>query len=475
MTGTPGILRAAGLFALLASAGCGGGASSPAAVTAGPTPTPFVRPNIVLVLTDDLDVPTALEMPRLPDLMSNQGLSFTRAYAAQPLCGPSRASILTGMYSHNHGVIDNEPPRYGFPAFRTHEAKSLGPWLKSAGYRTGLVGKYLNGYAWGTGNEYVPPGWDEWHGHLTSIEDGRYFDYWMNHNGEVVRYGSKQEEYSADVETKLAVAFVRESATRSEPLFLLLAPQAPHVPAKYHERHGAEFRYSLAPRTAAFNLGNVADKPSWVRQIALLTASDIDGADKLQRSRLRSLRAVEDMIQEVITALAETRRLDNTYVFFTSDNGLLMGQQRAVARKGNEYEEAAGIPLIVRGPGVPAGRTDAFALTIDLAPTLLELAGAPLPDSIDGRSLVPFLRGRPPSTWRTDVLISNWGEGPSYTLRTADWMYNHQDTEEFELYDMRQDPYQVKNLYRTADPALIASLRQRLASLVACRGASCRS
>jgi N-acetylglucosamine-6-sulfatase len=435
--------------------------------------TPLVRPNIVLVVTDDLDVPTALEMPRLPDLIANQGLSFTRAYAAQPLCGPSRASILTGQYSHNHGVIDNEPPRYGFPAFRRHEAQSLGPWLKSAGYRTALVGKYLNGYAWGTGDGCVPPGWDEWHGHLAAMEDGRYFNYWMNHNGEVVRYGSRSDEYSAEIEAKLAVGLVRAAATRSEPLFLLLAPQAPHVPAKYHERNGAEFRYSLAPRTAAFNLGNVADKPSWVRQIAPLTANDIAGADNLQRYRLRSLRAVEDQIEQVLQALAETGRLDNTYVFFTSDNGLLMGQQRAVARKGNAYEEAIGIPLMVRGPGVPAGTTDAFALTIDLAPTLLELAGVALPDSIDGRSLVPFLRGRPPSSWRRDVMIENYGSGFSYTLRSSDWMYNHQDTEEFELYDMRKDPYQVKNLYRTADPALIASLRQRLASLTACRGAAC--
>jgi len=429
---------------------------------------------MVLVVTDDLDIPTALEMPRLPDLMSNQGLSFTHAYAAQPLCAPSRASILTGQYSHNHGVIDNVPPLYGFVAFRKHESQSLAPWLKSAGYRTALIGKYTNAYPWGLDSDYVPPGWDDWHGHLTAIEDGRYFDYWMNHNGQVVRYGWKAEEYSADVETKRALEFIRTSAARSEPLFLLLAPQAPHVPAKYHDRHGAEFRYSLAPRPPSFNEGNVADKPSWVRQIAPLTANDIAWADNFQRFRLRSLRAVEDMIQHVLTALAETGRLDNTYVFFTSDNGLLMGQHRAVARKGNAYEESIGIPLIVRGPGVPVGQTDAFALTIDLAPTLLELAGIPLPESIDGRSLVPFLRGRPPSSWRTNVLISNYGAGYSYTLRTSDWMYNHQDTEEFELYDMRKDPYQIRNLYRTADPVLLDSLRRRMASLVGCRAAACR-
>lgn len=475
MTRTPGILRATGFVITLSSAGCDGGAPSPTAGTPAPAATPFVRPNIVVIVTDDLDVPTTLEMPRLPDLMSNRGVSFTRAFATQPLCGPSRASILTGQYSHNHGVIDNEAPRYGFPAFRRSEAQSLAPWLKSAGYRTSLVGKYMNGYAWGAGNDYVPPGWDDWHGHLAAIEDGRYTNYWMNHNGQVVRYGSRPEDYSVDVETRLAVEFVRASAGRPEPLFLLLAPQAPHLPARYPERHGAEFRYALAPRTPAFNLGDVADKPSWVRQIPLLTANDIDRTDTLQRFRLRSLRAVEDQIEHVLTALAETGRLENSYVFFTSDNGLLMGQQRAVARKGNGYEESASIPLIVRGPGVPAARTDAFALTIDIAPTLLELAGVPLPDGVDGRSLVPFLRGRPPSSWRSDVMIYNHGSGPSYTLRTSDYMFNHQDTEEYELYDMRHDPYQVKNLFKRADPTLISVLRQRLSSLAGCRGPSCRS
>jgi arylsulfatase A-like enzyme len=429
------------------------------------------------VVTDDLDVPTTLELPRLPDLMASRGLSFTRAFATQPLCGPSRASILTGQYTHNHGVTGNEPPTQGFVAFRSHEAQSLAPWLKAAGYRTSLVGKYTNAYPYGAGDAYVPPGWDDWYGHLTATEDGRFYDYWTrtNDNGNVSRYGTKPDEYSADVETKRAVKFIRDSAGRPEPLFLWLGPEAPHTPATYAERHGADFRYSLAPRVPSFNEGNVSAKPSWVRQIGLMTAAEIDEADRLQRFRLRSLRAVEDMIEAVVQALAETGRLEQTYIVFTSDNGLLMGQHRAVGRKANAYEESIGIPLIVRGPGVPAGRTDAFALNIDLAPTLLELAGAPVPESLDGRSLVPFLRGTPPASWRQDVLIENHGAGLSYSLRTPEWMYNHQDTEELELYDMRADPYQLKNLYRTADPALLDSLRKRMATLVACRGASCRS
>jgi len=466
--------RIAAPAAVLASAllsGCGGG-SPPSAPAVVPTPSPAApRPNIVLVVTDDLDVPTTLELPRLPDLMANRGLTFTRAYAAQPLCGPSRASILTGQYSHNHGVVDNEPPTQGFVAFRRHEAQSLGPWLKAAGYRTSLVGKYINGYAWGTGTDYIPPGWDDWYGHLTATEDGRYYNYWVNDNGKVERFGERPEDYSADVETRRAVRFIREAAGRPEPLFLYLGPQAPHVPSTYAERHGSDFPRGLAPRVPSFNLGDVTLKPSWVRQLPLMSEADIELADRLQRFRLRSLRAVEEMVESVLLALAETGRAENALLVFTSDNGLLMGQQRAVRRKANPYEESAGIPLIVRGPGVPVGRTDALVLTIDLAPTLLELAGAPVPDSVDGRSLVPFLRGAPPASWRTEVLIEN---GDTRSLRTPEWMYNHQDTEEFELYDMRADPYQVKNLYRTAQPALLESLRKRMQALAECRGASCR-
>jgi arylsulfatase A-like enzyme len=325
------------------------------------------------------------------------------------------------------------------------------------------------------GADYVPPGWDDWYGHIAAFEDGRFFDYWVNDNGSVTRYGSTEAEYSADLETKHAVSFVRASAGRPEPIFLMLNPQAPHSPAKYAERHGADFRYSLAPRVPSFNESNVGDKPSWVQRIPYMTEAEVDEADRFQRFRLRSLRAVEEMIEQVVQALAETGRLERTYILFTSDNGLLMGQHRAVGRKGNPYEESAGVPLIVRGPGVPAGRTDAFALTIDVAPTLLELAGVPIPESVDGRSLAPFLRGSAPAAWRQDVLIENWSDGPSLALRTPDWAYFHLDTEEFELYDMKQDPYQLENLYRRADRSLIEGLAGRLRTLSACRGASCRN
>jgi arylsulfatase A-like enzyme len=433
-----------------------------------------VRPNLVVIVADDLDVPTTAEMPRLPDLLANRGLSFTRAYASQPLCAPSRASIFTGQYTHNHAVAGNHAPKGGFPVFRRHEQATAAVWLKNAGYRTSLIGKYINDYPEGAGDDYVPPGWDDWFGHMSALEDGRYFNYWVNDNGNVHRFGANPEDYSADVETARAVRFIRDAASRPEPFFLYLGPEAPHEPAHYAERFGAEFRYSLAPRPPSFNEGDVSDKPSWVRQTALLTDEAIDRVDKFQRFRLRSLCAVEDMVAAVLQALAETATLDRTYVFFTSDNGLLMGQHRAVGRKANPYEEAARVPLMVRGPGVPVGTVDAFVLNIDLAPTLLELAGARIPDTVDGGSLVPFLGGGSPASWRADVLIQNHGGGPSFALRTPEWLYNHQDTEELELYDMRADPFQVQSLHRKVDPSLLEPFERRIKTLLACRGVSCR-
>ena len=463
---------AATVLGVLLHGACGGG--SPAAPpVSSPTPAPRVRPNLVVIVADDLDVPTTAEMPLLPDLLASRGLSFTRAYASQPVCAPSRASIFTGQYTHNHGVAGNHFPEGGFPVFRRHEQATVAIWLKNAGYRTSLIGKYMNDYPEGAGDAYVPPGWDDWFGHMSALEDGRYFNYWVNDNGNVDRFGATQADYSADVEAARAVRFIRDAVTRPEPFFLYLGPEAPHEPAHYAERFGAEFRYSLAPRPPSFNEGDVNDKPSWVRQTELLTDEAIDRTDHFQRFRLRSLRAVEDMIAGVLQALDETGTLDRTYVFFVSDNGLLMGQHRVVGRKGNPYEETIRVPLMVRGPGVSVGTVDAFVLNVDLAPTLLQLAGASVPDTVDGKSLVPFFSGAPPSSWRKEVLIENYGAGPSYALRTADWLYNHQDTEELELYDMQQDPFQIQSLHRKVEPSFLEPFEQRIKTLLACRGPSC--
>lgn len=451
-----------------------GGDRSPAAPAPAPVATPHVRPNLVLVLADDLDVPTYDEMPRLRDTLARQGLSFGRSYASQPICAPSRASVLTGQYSHSHRVVGNRGPNGGWPGFRQHEQATIAVWLKAAGYRTSLVGKYLNDYPKNASAAYIPPGWDDWYGHLSAIQEGRYFNNWVNDNGHVLHLGSKQEDYSVDRDTARAIQFIRDSAGREEPLFLYLAPEAPHTPADYVNRHASEFEEAQAPRVPSFNESDVSDKPAWVRCAQPLTQAAVDELDHFQSRRLRAMSAVEDMVNQVLAALGETGRLGNTYFFFSSDNGLLLGQHRIVGLKGNPYEESIQVPLVVRGPGVPVASVAAPVLNVDLAPTLLDLAGATIPESIEGRSLVPFLRGETPASWRTEVLIEVYGAALTAALRTPDSLYVHHDTRELELYDMRVDPYQMESLHRRADPALLDSLERRMTEIVACRGASCR-
>ena len=293
-----------------------------------------------------------------------------------------------------------------------------------------------------------------------------------------MRRGAKPEEYSTDLETQKAVEFIQRESGRPEPLFLLLTPEAPHTPAFFTDRHAREFREEGCGRGPSFNESDVRDKPAWVRGIPYLTDAEIREADRFQQSRLRSMRPVEEQLEQVLLALQATGRLERTYVFYTSDNGLLMGEHRVVARKNSSYEESIRVPLVVRGPGIPAGRTLAHpVLNIDLAPTLAELAGVPIPDSVDGRSLVPLLRENPPAlaSWRTDFLVEHFSEGASLALRNADWLYAELESDERELYDMRKDPQQVDSLHREVDPEILLPLSRRLAALHGCRGASCRN
>jgi arylsulfatase A-like enzyme len=433
------------------------------------------KPNIVLVVVDDLDLPTTARLPQL-DGFGKAGVTFTNAFTPAPLCAPSRASILTGLYTHSHGVLANAEPDGGFPAFRGREGATIATWLRGAGYRTALVGKYLNSYARGASDDYIPPGWDEWFGRLSAYETLRYLDWWVNDNGRVFRYGESAEDYSTDVEAKRAVDFVRRAAGDTRPFFLYVAPEAPHIPALYAERHGAEFHYDLAPRVPSFNEDDVSDKPHILRATPQLDGGQVDALDKLQRFRLRSMRAVEDLLAQVLLALTETGQMDRTWVIFTSDNGLLMGQHRVYAKKGLFYDEVARIPLFVRGPGVaPAATRSELVSLVDLAPTLLDLAGAAAVDTLEGRSLAPLLRGQAaPADWRRDVLVENYNPHRNAALRTAHWSYVEWSSDEYELYDLSADPYELDNLHRRADPATVASYAARLRELTACRGAACR-
>ena len=311
-------------------------------------------PNIVLVVTDDQRWDTLWAMPTVQRELVGKGVTFTNAFVVNPLCCPSRASILTGRYSHSTGVYTNVPPHGGFASFR--DGSTVATWLRRAGYRTGYFGKYLNGYR-GT---YVPPGWHRWVA-LTSLG---YYRYGLNVDGKID--GTRNRTwYSTDRLANAAAAFIR---SRRGPLFLVFAPFAPHRPATPAVRHEGAFADLDRWQPSSYNEADVSDKPAWL-QAKRLRAAGAD--DAFRRRQYESLLAVDQGIATIVRALTETRRLRNTVILITSDNGYLWGEHRLVD-KAVPYEESIRVPLVVRYDrlAAPARIETRPALNIDLAPTI---------------------------------------------------------------------------------------------------------
>jgi len=456
---------------------------------------PVERPNIILIVTDDLDRRSVDLMPNLQALVAGPGATFTNYFANVALCCPARASILRGQYAQNHQVKTNRAPLGGFEKFRElgHENSTIATWLQTAGYRTALFGKYLNDYP-GDSPTHIPKGWDEWYG-LIQERTRHYFNYDMNANGKIVSYGDEPEDYETDVLSRQAADFIRRN--RTQPFFIYLATSAPHSPSVPAPRHGKEFQGFKAPSPPSFNEADLSDKPEWVRNKTGLSDTEIAQLDKGYRRRLQSLRAVDEMIENLIATLEVEEQLENTYLFFVSDNGFHRGEHRIVSGKNTPYDESTNVPLLVRGPGVSSGqKIEHLVQDVDLAPTFAELAGATAGDFVDGRSFGPLLKNNPPpaNAWRQAALITHgWRQGlffehgiehnskndrqdtPAFqALRTKDYLYvEYTTTDECELYDVHKDPYQLQNLYATTDSVLIAQLAKQLAILSKCAGADC--
>ncbi len=439
-------------------------------------------PNIVFILADDMRADDFEHMPQTQQLFAEQGLIFDKAFVTHSLCCPSRASILRGQYTHNHQVLTNGNPEGGFEKFywMGRENSTIATWLKSGGYQTVLIGKYLNGYPRRNHETYVPPGWDEWYGRLHG--DG-YYDYQLNENGTVVYYGSEEQDYYTDVLAGKAKDYVRRAAGGSRPFFMYLAPGTPHGPFIPAPRHENEYPEAKAPRPPSFDESDVSDKPAWVRGLPELGSADTKRIDDAYGNRLRMLLSLDEMVVGLIEELRDNGQLENTYVFFTSDNGYNLGEHRLVLGKRTVYEEDIRVPLAIRGPGVPAGQiTEQMTLNIDFAPTIAELAGVSMPEFVDGRSLVPLLSGTPPATWRSAFLIEHWSGGsgeqevvPTYAaVRTETQKYVEYAPGNKELYDLSSDPYELESLTASAKPVLVDSLRSRLETLKSCAGQSCR-
>jgi arylsulfatase A-like enzyme len=447
-------------------------------------------PNIVLIVTDDEDWKAHEFMPQVRRLLEERGATFSNYFVGYSLCCPSRASILRGQYPHNTGVLGNHPPDGGFERFYRQglESSTVATWLQQRGYYTALAGKYLNDYGSSTvagGAAHVPPGWSDWFG---LVDPSQYFGYTISQGGREVKFGHSEPDYLTDVLREHAIAVIRKARAAKRPLFLYLAPKAPHLPAEPAPRHRDRFDHAELPHGAAFDEDDVSDKPAAIRARPRLSALDLLHMQAIYRKRLRSLQAVDEMVQAIVDELQAAGELDDTYILYTSDNGWHMGEHRLGPGKNTPYEEDIRVPLVIRGPGIAPGMVVAdLALNSDLAPTIAELAGARAPGFVDGRSLAPLWRGE--RTNRRNCLLVQRGantgvqadEGDElhapwgfHALRTPQYLFAVWSNGDRELYDVLADPAEMRNLAARADPVLVGHLAARLQALSECRGSECR-
>jgi N-acetylglucosamine-6-sulfatase len=475
-----------------------------AVVQAGSAPrsAPAGKPNVVFILTDDQDLLLISldHMPQTRALIAQQGMTFKQDTVPLSLCCPSRSTILTGLYPHNHKIYNNRAPDGGFAKFEAlgHEETTVATALHAAGYRTALFGKYMNNYPRHDDLTHVPPGWDEFASPAAGLPYTE-FNYTLNENGALVKYARGPEDYLTDVIAAKATDFIRRSAAADEPFFLYLAPYAPHKPATPAPRHANLFAGLHAPRTPSFDEADVSDKPARIRKLPRLSAADVAAIDSLYRRRTQSLQAVDEAVAAVIHSLDESGQLANTYIFFTSDNGFHMGQHRMKAGKYTPYETDVHMPLLVRGPGIARrSATSVLTSSVDFVPTIAELAGAKLDFPVDGRSFAPVLHGQRPASWRQMILLEQFafvpandvppgvleppdpqdGKVTAYPshlgLRTPELKYVEYGTGEREVYDLRHDPDELNNLAAHSDPGWLAKMSNLARALGACAGAACR-
>lgn len=436
------------------------------------------RPNIVFILMDDLRWDelgcTGHPFAKTPhiDRIAREGALFPNAFATTPLCSPSRASILTGLYPHRHGVTDNTDR-----SALSHRLVTFPRLLHDAGYETGYVGK------WHMGNDDSRrPGFDYW---VSVKGQGTYLDPEINDNGKL----AKVKGYVTDIFNDRAAAFVAQA--RTKPFLLYVAHKAVHpdlvqfddgrisdpsaglfLPA---ERHRTLYAGEKVPRRP--NAGTaIAGKPALQRKLDGVPplGPSTGTPDETVRNRVRVMMAVEDGVGQIFEALERTGQLDRTLIVFTSDHGYFYGEHGLSVERRLAYEEAIRIPLLMRYPRLihPGTTFDPMVLTIDLAPTLLELGGAAVPPGLHGRSLVPLLEGKP-WTPRTSFLVEYFSDSVFprihkmgyQAVRSERWKYIHYTELQHmdELYDLKADPYEMRNVI--ADPAAQPALRSMQAEL----------
>ncbi len=483
---------------------------------------PATRPNFIIVLTDDMDLRLTAKLDKTNSLIGQRGVTFTNFFVTSPACCPSRASLLRGQYPHNTTVLSNIPPDGGYQSFFAHdgEAGNLAVWLNRVGYRTSLVGKYLNGYPVPNTESYIPPGWTDWHVFLYQSpgenEESNYFHFPMNENGAVVQYDDTPTDYSTDVIRDKSIHFIDKSISDDAPFFILISVYAPHGPSIPAPRHATLFQGSQYPQSPSFNEGDLSDKPSIIRSLTSNgEETDVSDANRLYLQRARSMQAVDELVGDLINTLEKSGGLNNTYIFFTSDNGFHIGEHQLPPGKATPYEEDIHVPLMIRGPGIhPNTIVAQLAANIDIAPTIIDLAGIERVNILDGRSLVPLLKSQDmgPIKWRNGLLIEMGNmttagsaiesqlppelldtkrlilEFPDATqannlaqintiafrsIRAENFIYTEYNTDDVEYYDLTRDPYELDNAASRLGPNVLSTLHTWLKRFQQCASQDC--
>ena len=442
-------------------------------------------PNVVMILLDDARYDDLSTMPDVRRRIGDRGVTFTHFYASFPLCCPARATLFTGEYPHNHGVLSNKAPSGGFAAF--DDKSTLATWLDPM-YHTGLVGKYFNQYA----PPYQPPGWDEW-----AVPKAMY-NYadssWYVNTGRGGGYKT-YPRYQTNTMGDLAAAFVRRVAPLAKPFFLYASLVAPHagVPIESDDPKGvptpavaARYRNRFAglkDKDPSFNEADVSDKPIRPRP---LSASEIAGLTEANAQRRESELSAQDAVNKIMDALRATGVMGNTYVMFMSDNGYILGEHRLRGGKVAPYQVSDRVPFLVRGPGITPGTViRAATAQVDFAPTVLAMTGATSADPrlIDGVDLLPkMLNPSLPLKRKAVVLEATDVKATTDRLPwlyhgvvTRRWKYIHRHSGQNELYDLKNDPYELNNVASKSRYAGVeARMARLLAAYQACAGATCR-